>query len=73
MVDIEYKIEKEFGILSVSPKGWNKELNLISWNGNEAKYDIRDWSPGHEKMGRGIALSKNEIDNLGKLIKDIML
>lgn len=54
MPDIKYEIEKELGYISESEKGWKKELNLISWNGKEAKYDLRDWSPEHEKMGKGI-------------------
>ena len=55
MADIKFEIE--IGSISDSSKGWTKELNLISWNGKEAKYDLRDWAPGHEKMGEGITLS----------------
>ena len=51
MADIKYDIIKEIGVLSENAKGWQKELNLISWNGGAAKYDIRDWAPDHEKMG----------------------
>lgn len=50
MADIKFEIEKEIGKISESSKGWTKELNLISWNGKEAKYDLRDWAPEHEKM-----------------------
>jgi len=39
----------------------DKELNLISWNEREPKYDIREWSPDHEKMGKGVTLSEEEI------------
>ncbi len=53
MADIKYEIEKEVGVISESPKGWTKELNLISWSEKEAKYDLRDWAPEHEKMGKG--------------------
>ena len=53
MADIKYDIIKEIGVLSKNAKGWQKELNLISWNGGAAKYDIRDWAPDHEKMGKG--------------------
>lgn len=45
MASFEYKIERHYGNLSTSPKGWTKELNLISWNGNPPKMDIRDWLP----------------------------
>ena len=52
MTDIKFEILKEIGVLSESAKGWKKELNLISWNDKEPKYDLRDWAPGHGK-GRG--------------------
>lgn len=68
MADIKYEIEKEIGVISESAKGWTKELNLISWNGKKAKYDLRDWSPEHEKMGKGITLSGNEL----KVLRDIL-
>lgn len=60
MADIKFEIEKEIGKLSESAKGWTKELNLISWNGKEAKYDLRDWAPEHEKMGKGITLANED-------------
>lgn len=56
MADIKYEIEDELGKVSESSKGWTKELNLISWNGKEAKYDLRDWAPEHGKMGKRITL-----------------
>jgi hypothetical protein len=57
MADFKFEITKEIGMLSESPKGWRKELNMVSWNGNQAKYDIRDWSPDHEKMGKGVTFT----------------
>lgn len=47
-----------------------KELNKISWNGGEPKYDIRDWAPEHEKMGKGTTLTQEEVENLLVLLKD---
>ncbi len=67
--DFEFNIVDEIGILSTSPKGWTKEVNLISWNGREPKYDIRDWAPEHEKMGKGVTLSKEEFEELRKLLQ----
>ena len=64
MADFKYEIIEEIGVLSESQKGWRKELNLISWNNGTPKYDIRDWAPGHEKMGKGITLSEEEIRKL---------
>ncbi|WP_077624314.1 YdbC family protein [Sediminibacillus massiliensis] len=68
MADLKYEIVENLGVLSESPKGWTKELNLVSWNGREAKYDIRDWAPDHEKMGKGVTLSKEEVEKLKKLL-----
>ena len=69
VADINFEIKHHIGVLSESAKGWRKELNLISWNGREPKYDIRDWSPEHEKMGKGTTLSNEEIENLYALLK----
>jgi len=73
MADIKYEIKENLGELSEAGKIWRKELNLISWNDKEAKYDIRDWSPEHEKMGKGITLSKEELINLKALLNEINL
>ncbi|SDK35419.1 YdbC family protein [Sediminibacillus albus] len=64
MADLKYEIIETLGVISESAKGWKKELNLVSWNGREPKYDIRDWAPDHEKMGKGVTLSKEEAINL---------
>lgn len=71
MSEIKYEIIEKLGILSESTKGWTKELNLISWNGGTPKYDIRDWSPDHEKMGKGITLTKEELEALKDLLNDM--
>ena len=68
MADFSYTIVKHIGTISDSPKGWKKELNLISWNGRDPKYDIRDWAPDHEKMGKGITLNREELDNLAAIV-----
>ena len=72
MADIKYDILEELGVLSEIAKGWKKELNLISWNGGASKYDIRDWAPQHEKMGKGITLCKDEIKELYKILGKIL-
>ncbi|RLD01565.1 MAG: hypothetical protein DRI32_09400 [Chloroflexi bacterium] len=71
MSKISYEITKKLGVLSTSAKGWTKELNLISWNGNAPKYDLRTWSPEHEKMGKGITLTEEEVLALKKLLAEI--
>ena len=66
--DIKYEIIEEVGVLSENAKGWRKEVNKISWNGAAPKYDIRDWAPGREKMGKGVTLSEEEMAELKKLL-----
>lgn len=66
--EIKYEIIEELGVLSESAKGWTKELNLISWNGGAPKYDVRDWAPEHEKMGKGVTLSEEEAKKLVELL-----
>ncbi|WP_156288720.1 YdbC family protein [Oceanobacillus salinisoli] len=64
MADLKYDIIEKIAVLSESPKGWTKELNLISWNGRDPKYDLRDWAPDKDKMGKGVTLTKEELLNL---------
>lgn len=71
MAAIEYEILETIGVLSTNAKGWQKELNLISWNGRPAKFDLRDWAPNHEKMGKGITLTNEEADALKKLLVEM--
>lgn len=71
MADIKYDITAHIGTISKSEKGWTKELNLVSWNGREPKYDLREWTPDHDKMGKGITLTKDELLELKKLLETI--
>lgn len=68
MNEIKFEIIESFGVLSTTPSGWTKELNLVSWNGGEPKYDIRQWDPEHTKMGKGISLSREEAQELMQLL-----
>lgn len=72
MADIKFEIKEELGVLSESPKGWRKELNLVSWNDAAPKYDLREWAPGHEKMGKGVTLSAEETELLFKILSKIV-
>ena len=60
MREIQYEIVKEIAVLSTGDSGYTKEINLISWNGKEPKYDIRSFSPNREKCGKGITLNADE-------------
>ncbi len=73
MAEIKFEIKETVGIIAESAKGWKKELNLISWNGKEAKYDLREWAPGHEKMGKGVTLSSDELKALKELLNIVEL
>ena len=66
--EITYEIVREIGVIATQTSGWTRELNLISWNGGAAKYDLRDWAPDHEKMGKGITLTEDDLRALGELI-----
>lgn len=68
MPEIVYEIVEKIAVLSESSKGWTKELNLISWNDRDPKYDIREWSPDHKKMGKGVTLSNEEAAILKKAL-----
>ena len=68
MEDFKYEIVEHIGVLSEGSKGWRKELNKISWNGAEPKFDIRDWSPEHDKMGTGVTLTEEEASKLKDLL-----
>lgn len=70
MADIKYEITEHLGVLSESPKGWKKEINLVSWNGREPKYDLREWAPNHEKMGKGVTLSREEALELKRILNE---
>lgn len=68
--EFKYEITMHLATLSTSPKGWTKELNLVSWNDKEPKYDLREWSPDHSKMGKGVTLSQEELDALKAALAD---
>jgi len=73
MADIKFEIKETIDVLSESPKGWKKELNLISWNDKAPKYDLREWSPDHSKMGKGVTLTKEELGKLMGLLNEMEL
>lgn len=65
--EIRFVIERHLGVITEFPTGWKKELNLISWNDNPPKYDIRDWDPTHERMTRGITLHEHEMRSVAEM------
>lgn len=69
--EITFSIEKNLGVLSENTNGYTKELNLVSWNGKVAKYDIRDWSNDHKNLSKGITLTKEEMIKLKEILKEL--
>lgn len=68
MADIKFEIKENIGTLSESAKGWKKELNLVSWNDKEPKFDLRDWDEEHKKMGKGITLTIEELKKFKEIL-----
>ena len=70
MNEIKYEIVEHIGVLSESARGWKTELNLVSWNDREPKYDLRNWSENHDRIGNGIALSNEEVLKLKEILNE---
>ena len=68
---IVYDIKKKLGVISKSRNGWTKEINLVAWNGGEPRYELRAWSPDHKRMGKGIALNKEELGTLREILTQL--
>ena len=71
--DFSYEIVKNVGTISEGKGGWKLEVNLVSWGGREPKYDIRSWSPDHQKMGKGVTLTKDDMQALKALLASATL
>lgn len=69
--EFRFEIVKELGVLSTSKSGWNRELNVVSWNGAKPKLDIRDWAPDHTKMGKGCSMTAEEVQILREILDEI--
>jgi len=70
MAEIKYEIHKHLGVLNVNSRGWKKEINIISWNERKPKIDIREWDENHERMGKGITLSREEALELKNILDE---
>ncbi len=73
MAEFKYEIKEKIAVLSQASNGWERQLNLISWNDRDPKYDIRDWAPDGSKMGKGISLSRDELAILKGILEDMEL
>lgn len=73
MAELKYEITEELGSIGENARGWSKELNLVSWNDREPKYDLRDWAPDHSRMGKGVTLTIDELAALRDLLNELNL
>jgi len=71
--EFKYEIVEEIGVISTSTSGWNREVNIVRWNEGKPKFDIRDWSPEHEKMGKGISMTSEEVALLKSILEEFDL
>ena len=71
MAEFKYEITERIAVLSQSANGWERQLNMVSWNDREPKYDIRDWSPDGTRMGKGISLSAEELGVLKGILEEM--
>lgn len=73
MAELKFEITESLGVISENSKGWTKELNMVSWNEHEPKYDLREWSPDHSRMGKGVTLTADEIVSLKDILSGLDL
>ena len=72
MTDIKFELIEKIGVLSTSASGWTKELNLVSWNEQAPKYDLREWSPDRQRRGKGVTLTREELAALKELLEKLV-
>ena len=73
MAEFKYETTERIAVLSTNAKGWERQLNMISWNDHEPKYDIRDWSPDGTKMSKGISMTRDELAALKDILNELEL
>ena len=73
MAEFTYEVTERIAVLSTNARGWERQLNMVSWNGNPPKYDIRDWSPDGCRMAKGISLTEEELKTLKGILDDMEL
>lgn len=66
-----YEFLGEHHRISEGSGGWSLELNKISWNKKAPKFDLRSWSSDHQKMGKGITMTADDVRKLRDLLNQI--
>lgn len=64
------EVVKKIALISGAETGFRKELNFVSWNGKEPKYDLRTWSPEGIAL-RGLTLTEDEAKELQKVLNEM--
>ncbi len=68
--NVTFEIKRHCGVIDENPKsGWKRELNVVSWNGGEPKFDIREWSPDHTRMTKGLTLTYDQAAKLADILR----
>lgn len=71
MAEFKYEVTQKIATISEGARGWERQLNMVSWNENEPKYDIRDWAPDNAKMGKGISMTRDELIALKDILNEL--
>lgn len=67
--EITFEIVERGGIIDGrNDNGWTMEVNLVARNGEKPKIDIRSWDETHERVSRGITLTKEQAKKLGQIL-----
>ena len=69
--EFSFQITEQLKVISTSKSGWTLELNKVSWGGRPAKYELRSWAPDHQKMGKGITLTDEELEALKTALNEL--
>ncbi len=73
MAELKFEITEHIAVIGENARGWSRELNMVSWNDREPKYDLRDWSPDHTKMGKGLTMTADELAALRDILDGLDL
>lgn len=68
--ELDFDIVEEVATLSESGT-WKKQLNIVRWGDNIAKYDIRAWNADHTRSGKGVTFTIEELKKLKKALLDL--
>lgn len=71
---IEFEIKENISVLSQEDKPVKKELNIVSWNGANAVYDLRSWGnneDGTKKPLKGMTLTTEEVKCLREVLNKL--